>query len=277
MAIAGLVRGAGRRQTIAAAAAASAYERLVSWPHACASAVRPDRARPVEVRHPGRRPLVRHDLPGRLRPVSFPRRAAGPPAALRDLGWTRRDIEDLLFYGVLGVVIGGRLGYTLFYKPGHYAGHPLEILIVWKGGMSFHGGLLGVIAAMLVVRLPRRRPSSSVADLVAPCVPDRLGLPAAWATSSTVSSGAAPRPVIALGDGLPAARFTRCRATRRSSTSSRWKGLLLVAVLLGLGGTNVARPGMASAAFLVPATECCVSSPNTSANPTTSSACSRSA
>jgi phosphatidylglycerol---prolipoprotein diacylglyceryl transferase len=61
-------------------------------------------------------------------------------------GWTRRDAEDLLFYGVLGVVIGGRVGYALFYKPGHYLANPLEILMVWKGGMSFHGGLLGVIA-----------------------------------------------------------------------------------------------------------------------------------
>ena len=60
-------------------------------------------------------------------------------------GWTRRDVEDLLFYGVLGTVIGGRLGYVLFYKPGFYAAHPFEILAVWKGGMAFHGGLLGVI------------------------------------------------------------------------------------------------------------------------------------
>ncbi|MBC7717821.1 MAG: prolipoprotein diacylglyceryl transferase, partial [Pseudorhodobacter sp.] len=58
-------------------------------------------------------------------------------------GWTRRDVEDLLFYGVLGVVIGGRLGYVLFYKPVYYAANPLEIFAVWKGGMAFHGGLLG--------------------------------------------------------------------------------------------------------------------------------------
>ncbi|HZT55000.1 MAG TPA: prolipoprotein diacylglyceryl transferase, partial [Burkholderiaceae bacterium] len=56
-------------------------------------------------------------------------------------GWSRRDIEDLLFYGVLGVVIGGRIGYVLFYKPGYYAAHPFEIVAVWKGGMSFHGGM----------------------------------------------------------------------------------------------------------------------------------------
>lgn len=89
-------------------------------------------------------------------------------------GWTRRDVEDLLFYGVLGVVIGGRLGYVLFYKPGYYAGHPLEIFAVWKGGMSFHGGLLGVIAAMALFGRMRGRSFFDVADLVAPCVPTGL-------------------------------------------------------------------------------------------------------
>jgi phosphatidylglycerol---prolipoprotein diacylglyceryl transferase len=89
-------------------------------------------------------------------------------------GWTKRDVEDLLFYGVLGVVIGGRLGYVLFYKPGYYAGHPLEVFAVWKGGMSFHGGLLGVIAAMGLFARMRGRSFLDVADLVAPCVPTGL-------------------------------------------------------------------------------------------------------
>jgi len=61
---------------------------------------------------------------------------------------TPRHIDDLLFYGVLGVVIGGRLGQVLFYEPGYYLAHPLEVLAVWKGGMSFHGGFLGVLVAM---------------------------------------------------------------------------------------------------------------------------------
>jgi len=86
-------------------------------------------------------------------------------------GWTRRDAEDLLFYGVLGVVIGGRLGYVLFYKPGYYAAHLPEIFAVWKGGMSFHGGLLGAIAAMAFFGWRRGRPFLEVTDLVAPCVP----------------------------------------------------------------------------------------------------------
>ena len=91
-----------------------------------------------------------------------------------DAGWTRKDIEDLLFYGVLGVVVGGRLGYALFYKPGEYLSHPLEVLQVWKGGMSFHGGLLGVAVALLYFAHQRRRPLLQVMDLVAPCVPTGL-------------------------------------------------------------------------------------------------------
>lgn len=86
-------------------------------------------------------------------------------------GWTRREIEDLLFYGVLGVVLGGRLGYVLFYKPAYYASHPLEILYVWQGGMAFHGGLLGVLAAMALYARWRQRPIFEVTDLVAPCIP----------------------------------------------------------------------------------------------------------
>ena len=89
-------------------------------------------------------------------------------------GWSRRDVEDMLFWGVLGVVIGGRLGYVLFYKPGYYAGNPLEALMVWKGGMSFHGGLLGVIVALALYARQRIRPYFEVMDLIAPCVP--LGL-----------------------------------------------------------------------------------------------------
>nr|MBP6305083.1 prolipoprotein diacylglyceryl transferase [Giesbergeria sp.] len=68
----------------------------------------------------------------------------------------------------------GRLGYCLFYKPGYYAAHPLEIFAVWQGGMSFHGGLLGVIAAMLWFAHSRQRPWLQVADFVAPCVPTGL-------------------------------------------------------------------------------------------------------
>lgn len=89
-------------------------------------------------------------------------------------GWTARDVEDLLFFGVLGVILGGRLGYALFYKPDVYLQQPLELLKVWQGGMSFHGGLLGVTAAMALFAWRRGRPLLQVTDFIAPCVP--LGL-----------------------------------------------------------------------------------------------------
>ncbi len=86
-------------------------------------------------------------------------------------GWARRDVEDVLFYGVVGTVIGGRLGYVIFYKLSEYLAEPLQILAVWKGGMSFHGGLIGVIIGMALFARSRMRPFFDVADLVAPCVP----------------------------------------------------------------------------------------------------------
>jgi phosphatidylglycerol:prolipoprotein diacylglycerol transferase len=91
-----------------------------------------------------------------------------------DAGWTRRDVEDLLFFGVVGVVLGGRLGYALFYKPAYYASHLGEVLAVWKGGMSFHGGLIGVAVALTLFGLRRKRPLHQVGDLIAPCVPTGL-------------------------------------------------------------------------------------------------------
>jgi phosphatidylglycerol:prolipoprotein diacylglycerol transferase len=97
------------------------------------------------------------------------RRAAQAPYA--QAGWTRQSVEDLLFFGVVGVILGGRLGYVIFYKPGYYLAHPAEILAVWQGGMAFHGGLLGVIAAMALYAHLRQRSFREVADLVAPCVP----------------------------------------------------------------------------------------------------------
>ena len=88
--------------------------------------------------------------------------------------WLPSDVEDILFLGVMGVVAGGRLGYCVFYKSAYYLSHPLEVLAVWQGGMSFHGGMLGVIVAMLWFARSRGRPWLQVADFVAPCVPTGL-------------------------------------------------------------------------------------------------------
>jgi len=89
-------------------------------------------------------------------------------------GWTNKMLDDALFYGVLGVILGGRLGYILFYKPGDFLAHPLDIFKVWEGGMSFHGGFLGVILAMALFARSRKLRWLSVTDFIAPLVP--LGL-----------------------------------------------------------------------------------------------------
>ncbi len=102
---------------------------------------------------------------GRMRAEKFPQR-----------GFTAQSLDDLLFYGVLGVILGGRLGQVLFYEPGHYLSHPSEILAVWKGGMSFHGGFLGVLCAMALYGRKHGKTFFEVTDFIAPLVP--LGLAA---------------------------------------------------------------------------------------------------
>lgn len=91
------------------------------------------------------------------------------------LGWSKKDLDDALFYGVLGVIIGGRLGYVFFYKPFYYLSHPVEILWVWQGGMSFHGGFLGVLLGMWFFARKFNKSWLNVTDFIAPLVPLGLG------------------------------------------------------------------------------------------------------
>ncbi|HET6522450.1 MAG TPA: prolipoprotein diacylglyceryl transferase [Geminicoccaceae bacterium] len=97
---------------------------------------------------------------------------------VRRPGWrlTPTDVDDLLLYATLGVVLGGRVGYVLFYRPDYYLSHPLEAIAVWQGGMSFHGGMLGVIAACLLFAWWRRLPPLEVGDAAAAAAPIGLGL-----------------------------------------------------------------------------------------------------
>ena len=86
-------------------------------------------------------------------------------------GWKADDLDDMLFYGMLGVVVGGRLGEVLFYQPAYFFAHPLEIPMIWKGGMSFHGGFLGVLVAMALWARKAKRNVLDVWDFIAPLVP----------------------------------------------------------------------------------------------------------
>tara|TARA_B100000676_G_C17809061_1_gene696413 strand:+ start:68 stop:850 length:783 start_codon:yes stop_codon:yes gene_type:complete len=89
--------------------------------------------------------------------------------------WTNTEIWDLVFYIAVGAVLGGRLGYALFYNAGYYLSHPLEILWVWTGGMSFHGGLIGVVLAVVLFARRSQRRFFEVADFLAPlCAPGLL-------------------------------------------------------------------------------------------------------
>jgi phosphatidylglycerol:prolipoprotein diacylglycerol transferase len=84
---------------------------------------------------------------------------------------TMEVLDDLLFFVVLGVILGGRIGYVLFYKLGYYLDHPAEIFAVWQGGMSFHGGFLGVLVAVWWVARKHRLRWLELTDFVAPLVP----------------------------------------------------------------------------------------------------------
>jgi len=91
------------------------------------------------------------------------------------LSWANRDLDDILFLGVLGAVLGGRLGYVLFYKFSEYLYDPVRILFLWEGGMSFHGGFLGVLLAMLWFARSRHKSWLAVTDFIAPLIPLGLG------------------------------------------------------------------------------------------------------
>lgn len=86
------------------------------------------------------------------------------------------NFEDMLFLAMLGAILGGRIGYALFYQPGYYLQHPLEILFLWQGGMSFHGGLIGVVLSLWLFGRRKQYRFLELGDLVAPLVP--LGLAA---------------------------------------------------------------------------------------------------
>lgn len=97
-------------------------------------------------------------------------------APRRDLPLDKEGVSDLLFYAVIGVVVGGRAGYTLFYNSAYFLKHPLEIFYIWEGGMSFHGGLLGVVLALLLFSRRRALPRLALGDVVVLSAPVGLGL-----------------------------------------------------------------------------------------------------
>lgn len=162
--------------------------------------------------------------------------------------WHRRDVEDILFLGVMGVVLGGRIGYCLFYKPLYYLAHPLEIFAVWQGGMSFHGGLLGVVVAMLWFARSRQRPFLQVMDLVAPCVPTGL---AAGRLGNFINGELWGRVA---DPSLPWAMVFRGAGALPRHPSQVYQFLLeglLLFVLVWLYARTERKPGQVAAAFVL--------------------------
>lgn len=98
------------------------------------------------------------------------RHRAARPAS----GWSTAEVDDLLTFGMLGIIVGGRLGYVLFYDLAVYLRDPLEIIRIWNGGMSFHGGLLGVLVSFWYFARTRGKTFLDVSDFVAPVVPQGL-------------------------------------------------------------------------------------------------------
>lgn len=88
--------------------------------------------------------------------------------------YSKEFVEDILTTVIIGVLVGGRLGYCFFYKPAYYVAHPVDIFKVWDGGMSFHGGAIGVFLGFIYLGWRRKRPMLQIADFVVPAVP--LGL-----------------------------------------------------------------------------------------------------
>lgn len=93
----------------------------------------------------------------------------GPPM-------TREQLESLVTWMIIAIVVGGRLGFVLFYEPGYYLSHPVDILKVWTGGMSFHGGFIGVVIGVWLFSRKNHLPTASIADLLAIATPPALGL-----------------------------------------------------------------------------------------------------
>ncbi len=171
---------------------------------------------------------------------------------------TKADLEDLLTWMILGIIIGGRLGYVLFYEPAHYLANPLQIPQVWTGGMSFHGGFLGVVVAGLIFARKRSIPIPQLADLLAMATPPGLML---GRIANFINAELWGRPTDApWGVIFPGARAQDCPGVeglcaRHPSQlyEAGLEGLVLGLVLLWLafGRGWLKRPGQICGLFLI--------------------------
>ena len=177
--------------------------------------------------------------------------AKKPPQVARP-----QDIDDFLVWATLGVVLGGRIGYVLFYNFDQYAGHPIEMLYLWRGGMSFHGGAAGVCIAIVLFCLQRHIPMVAFADIIVCAVP--IGLffgrianfinGELWGRVTDVpwamvfpTGGPEPRHPSQLYECFleGAVLFTLLWALQRFTSARRRPGLLTGVFLLGYGTARI--------------------------------------
>lgn len=161
----------------------------------------------------------------------------------------RTQIDDLLFWVAMGVILGGRLGYVLFYRPDHYLFHPIEIIKIWQGGMSFHGGLLGVVTAIIWFSRRNKLSVISVGDTVAVAVPIGLffGRLANFINGELFGRVSdAPWAMVFPGGGL----FPR-HPSQLYEAGLEGLALFLVLAWLAYRTTALRRPGMMIGVFLV--------------------------
>ncbi|MPL71133.1 Prolipoprotein diacylglyceryl transferase [bioreactor metagenome] len=170
-------------------------------------------------------------------------------------------VEDLLTAVILGVVIGGRLGFVLFYEPGYYLSHPLEVVKVWQGGMSFHGGFLGTVVAGLWFCRRHDLPALRVADAFALVAPIGLFLgrvanfikPELWGRPTDAPWGVIfPVEAAQLCNGIAGQIDGICARHPSQLYEAGLEGLLLGTILWALMATGaLKRPGLLLGVFLM--------------------------
>ena len=170
--------------------------------------------------------------------------AKQPPAHV-----SRNQLDDLMFWATMGIILGGRLGQVLLWQPGYYLAHPLEILKIWEGGMAFHGGFLGVVLAIHLYARNQKLSLWWVADVIAPSTPIGLFL---GRVANFINGELWGRPtnvpwamVFPHADNLPRHPSQLYQAAL--------EGILLFAFLhlAGRNQTVRARPGMMTGLFLM--------------------------
>lgn len=167
-------------------------------------------------------------------------------------------VEELLTWIILGVILGGRLGFVAFYQPGYYLAHPGQILAVWQGGMSFHGGLLGVVVAMLIFARRHGAPVLGTADMLAIATPPGLLLgrlanfinAELWGRPTDLPWGVAFPGDLAQDCGQLAGEI--CARHPSQLYEAALEGLILGVVLLWLAFRRglLKRPGAATGLFV---------------------------